>query len=292
MNTTPKITQGDFDDAMNVFDWTKIVSSFFGIWPLKQNKILSTFWLIYLIVNEIIYTTISFIELITIKIHINLLRKIIEMAKIFFIAGLGPIAAHCLLVTIVCHISGKLSVLAVKIMKINPKSFNLYNDVREIFIEHDIIIKLVENNYNLFINILQQVFSVILLFYVVGPTLLICLIGYKLLITVENGENIATILEYILYIIFLLFSLYTHCVIGESLVIESENICEAYYHFRWYDLPNNIKKYFILGILRSQKSLCLTFGEFGVFDLQTMMPVLQTSMGYLSVLRSFLNHEK
>ncbi|KAF7998199.1 hypothetical protein HCN44_009597 [Aphidius gifuensis] len=341
------------------------------------------------------------------------------LTPVFFIAGLGPIAAHCLLVTIVCHISGKLSVLAVKIMKINPKSFNLYNDVREIFIEHDIIInnlfkQIIKNsiddfniklyktteeiikflNYNkkskflckcftstMMITALFYYFTALIttlssntiddeqfennsssrlyifpyrcyIFYkinndkkylmtyaglspvffigAISPIAAKCLfitivyhISGKLSVLVSkilqidansinlyndiqeifmehkkliefdiaDDENYGSMMPYICYIVLVLFSLYIHCIVGESLVTESEKICEAYYYCNWYNMPIKIKKYFILGIVRSQKSLCLSFGKFGVFDLRTMTTIIKASMGYLSVLRSFLAAE-
>nr|AZQ24935.1 odorant receptor [Aphidius gifuensis] len=403
MNTTTRITQEDFNDALKIFNWNEKLLLIFGLWPLKKNKILSTMWLGYWILfitllfldlilnindfdhvlvnlNDTIFYIISFTEFIVIKIYSNLFKQIIKnsiddfniklyktteeiikflnynkkskflckcftstmmitalfyyftalittlssntiddeqfennsssrlyifpyrcyifykinndkkylmtyagLSPVFFIGAISPIAAKCLFITIVYHISGKLSVLVSKILQIDANSINLYNDIQEIFMEHKKLIEMGEKT--------RQAFSIILFVHFVGPTLLICLVGYKILIDIADDENYGSMMPYICYIVLVLFSLYIHCIVGESLVTESQKICEAYYYCNWYNMPIKIKKYFILGIVRSQKSLCLSFGKFGVFDLRTMTTIIKASMGYLSVLRSFLAAE-
>ncbi|XP_044001359.1 uncharacterized protein LOC122847624 [Aphidius gifuensis] len=209
-------------------------------------------------------------------------QKVLSCSPVMIVAGLYPVATDVLLITIVYYISSKLSVLSLKIANINSNSINLHDNIKEITIEHKKLIQMGKKT--------RKVFSEILLFHFIGSTTLICLVGYEIITSYASGQKTG-IATYIFYILFVFLALYVHCVVGESLVTESNKICEAYYNCNWYNMPNNIQKYCILGILRSQKMLCLTFGKFGIFNLRTMTKVVKTSMGYLSVLRSFINIE-
>nr|AZQ24898.1 odorant receptor [Aphidius gifuensis] len=231
---------------------------------------------------------------------------------VIIIGGLAPAATDFLLITIVYYVSSKLSVLSLKITNINSNSINLHNNIKEIFIEHKKLIEMGRKT--------QKIFSEILLFHFIGSTTLICLVEYQI-ITVKQNENKCImfqriliklinyivniiifvykcysygqkteIVSYISYILVIFMALYIHCVVGESLVTESKTICEAYYCCDWYNMTNGIQKDCTLGILRSQKVLCLSFGKFGIFELSTMTNVVKTSMGYLSVLRSLMTN--
>lgn len=102
-----------------------------------------------------------------------------------------------------------------------------------------------------------------------------------------NGQNsdLATLVVYMLSEFLILFAL---CNIGESLVEQSNTMCKAYQSCLWYTMPRDCAREIIFCIFRSQKNLGLSAGKFGSFRLTTLTETVKKSMGYLSVLRSFL----
>lgn len=54
-----------------------------------------------------------------------------------FVSGFGQTAADCLMVTLVFHVSGKLSVLAIRIMAIKSEPEIAKEEMKTIIIEHN-----------------------------------------------------------------------------------------------------------------------------------------------------------
>lgn len=67
--------------------------------------------------------------------------------------------------------------------------------------------------------------------------------------------------------------LFAHCVVGESLVTESNRVCEAYYSCDWYNMPRETAQAVLFCIARSQKPMGLTAGKFRTFRLSTLTDV-------------------
>ncbi|XP_047370160.1 odorant receptor 13a-like isoform X1 [Vespa velutina] len=196
-----------------------------------------------------------------------------------FISGFGQSAADCIMVTLVFHICGQMSVLALRInnIEIDPK------------VNRKEIQKVVESHARLLRmgKVVANAFSVTLLAHLFGATSLVCILGYQILTNYSNGEK-AVLISFLVFQFLVLLILYAHCTVGECLLSESTKVCDAFYACRWYDMPINNARSIILCIARSQKPMCLTAGKFSTFCLSTLTDVLRTSMGYLSVLRSFL----
>lgn len=60
---------------------------------------------------------------------------------VIIIGGLAPAATDFLLITIIYYISSKLSILSLKITKIDSNSIGLHNHIKQIFIEHKKLIE-------------------------------------------------------------------------------------------------------------------------------------------------------
>lgn len=58
-----------------------------------------------------------------------------------FVSGLGQTAADCLMVTLVFHVSGRLSVLAMRISSVKTNISNCSEELGEIIIEHNRLLK-------------------------------------------------------------------------------------------------------------------------------------------------------
>ncbi|KAL2734694.1 odorant receptor 4-like [Vespula maculifrons] len=103
----------------------------------------------------------------------------------------------------------------------------------------------------------------------------------------EMNDSITLIL-FIVYISSVITTLFIYCFIGECFIQESTNFGNAIYNYEWYNLPPTNTKFFLMCMIRTKKPQCLTSGKFAVLSLTIFTDILKTSMGYLSVLRTFV----
>ncbi|XP_018364153.1 PREDICTED: odorant receptor 4-like [Trachymyrmex cornetzi] len=198
-----------------------------------------------------------------------------------FICAFGH-TADCIMVTLVYHICGQMSVLALRINNIDTEVCDCRPEMRLVMLMHLRLLRMGK--------IIGNVFSATLLAHLLGATGLVSILGYQMLMNLSKGETgvVALLVKFFIFISIVLFILYAHCTVGENLLAESAKVFEAFYNCRWYDMSKNNARMLIICMARSQKPLCLIAGKFTIFCLRTLTDVLKTSMGYLSVLRSFL----
>ncbi|XP_019696521.1 odorant receptor 85b-like isoform X1 [Harpegnathos saltator] len=196
-----------------------------------------------------------------------------------FVSGFGQSAADCIMVTLVFHICGQMSVLALRINNIDTDPFSCQREIRNVVRMHLRLLRMG--------RAIEKAFSVTLLAHLLGATSLVCILGYQILTNVAKGES-GVLVTFLIFQFLVLLILYAHCTVGESLLTESAKVCEAFYDCHWYNMSTENARIIVLCMARSQKPLCLRAGKFNTFCLSTLTDVLRTSMGYLSVLRSFL----
>ncbi|XP_014230582.1 putative odorant receptor 92a [Trichogramma pretiosum] len=192
-----------------------------------------------------------------------------------FISGFGQSAADCLMVTLVYHLSGQLAVLSMRIEKIDGDAKELRRHVAR----HAKLLRMGK--------IIEEAFSAIEFGHLIGATSLVCLLGYQILVCLSIGEY-SVLVSLFAFIFLVLLVLYAHCTVGESLIAESNRVCEAYYNCNWIDMRPENARLLILCMARSQKPLRLTAGKFTDLCYQTFTDSIKTSMGYLSVLRAVM----
>ncbi|TGZ54087.1 putative odorant receptor 13a [Temnothorax longispinosus] len=163
-----------------------------------------------------------------------------------FVSGFGQSAADCIMVTLVFHICGQMSVLALRINNIDTEVCDCKGEVRHVVRMHIRLLRMGQ--------IIGKAFSVTLLAHLVGATSLVCILGYQIL---------TIILPFLLI-------LYAHCTVGENLLTESAKVCQAFYDCHWYNMSKTNARMIILCMARSQKPLCLTAGKFTIFCLSTL----------------------
>ncbi|KAK2574918.1 hypothetical protein KPH14_002609 [Odynerus spinipes] len=212
------------------------------------------------------------------NLQIYVITYILEMPFVF-ISGFGQTAADCIMVTLVFHICGQMSVLALRINNIDVDPMNSKKEIKKVVESHTRLLRMGKT--------VADAFSATLLAHLLGATSLVCVLGYQILTNFANGEK-AVLISFLVFQFVVLLILYAHCTVGECLLTESAKVCEAFYACQWYDMPIESARCIVLCMARSQNPLCLTAGKFNTFCLSTLTDVLKTSMGYLSVLRSFL----
>ncbi|KAF3054299.1 Odorant receptor 359 [Nylanderia fulva] len=155
------------------------------------------------------------------------------------------------------------SVLSMRITNINTELLSCRREMRHAVRMHIRLLRMGST--------IEKAFNITLLAHLLGATSL----------NFAKGEK-GVLVTFLIFQFLVLLILYAHCTVGENL------LTERFYKCLWYDMPIENARTVILCMARSQKPLCLTAGKFTIFCLSTLTDVLKTSMGYLSVLRSFM----
>nr|UEN71235.1 olfactory receptor 52 [Gregopimpla kuwanae] len=187
------------------------------------------------------------------------------------------VTSICLLVALVFNVCGQLSVLSYRIVTLNPSESDDANSVfRKFVTQHLRVIWMAKS--------IENVFQMLLLNELVGTTVVLGLIAYSSLTTLDNAEGaaLATFGSYTLSMIILV---YANCLVGEHLNIESERLRDAFYQCNWLELPKSYRKALLICI-RAQVPLQLTAGGFYPFTHESFTDIIKKSGAYVSMLRT------
>ncbi|XP_043276952.1 odorant receptor 49a-like [Venturia canescens] len=185
--------------------------------------------------------------------------------------------------TLILHVCGKLSVLVIRIKKLDLSKIESDEFSRRVFRD------IVERHLEILemAQAINQVFGLLLLEELLICTLLIGLTSYNVLQNVDFQET-GEFLTYFFYGCLMLLLIYGYCVAGEYLITESGNLYEAYYQCQWYDMSESFKKELIICMIGATKPIQLNAGGFYIFSLFSFMSILKTSAGYISMLRTMI----
>ncbi|CAD6213298.1 GSCOCT00004010001.2-RA-CDS, partial [Cotesia congregata] len=200
-----------------------------------------------------------------------------------FISGLGHVTSGCFLIMLSFHVSGRLAVLATRIDALKYRKEGHRKELNEIIFEHSRLLNMGEG--------IKKAYATSLLIYLMNGSILICIIGYQILLIFTLGikKNLTPFFVFIMtvYLVITIF-----CILSEHLIAESKKVSNAFWNCQWYNMDQDCTKDIIFCIKRSQKPLCLRAGAFVTFGNNTLTEVTKTAMGYLSVLRNFLLAEQ
>ncbi|XP_067214159.1 odorant receptor 4-like [Linepithema humile] len=146
-----------------------------------------------------------------------------------------------------------------------------------IIVEHQIRIRnflqLVENTLR-YSNLVE----------IVGCTIIICLVGYCIIMEWEDNNAVA-ILTYVESLIAVFINIFILCYMGEYITTQAEEICWTSCTLDWYRLPINTARDMILVIVASNVSPRLTAGKFMELSFRTFGDVIKSAVIYLNILR-------
>ncbi|XP_051172686.1 odorant receptor 47a-like [Leptopilina boulardi] len=190
--------------------------------------------------------------------------------------------SETLLATLIFHLVGRIEILRNEIGNISfpPKTVNskryLIDFIKKIVNQHRKLIIISQK--------IEAIYSYICLIQFFTSTITLCLAGY-LIITVDELD-LVLILKYISFILLMLLQSFAICCCGEILLTKSSSIPQSISDCSWYETsPENIKLLLMI-IMRTQKPMMLTVGKFTELSLRGFTKILQTSVSYLSVLRT------
>ncbi|XP_071637394.1 odorant receptor 4-like isoform X2 [Temnothorax longispinosus] len=189
-------------------------------------------------------------------------------------------AAICLLVILVFHICGELSILSYRIRHVGEYSQAAVADrIRSFVRMHLKIIWMAKS--------VDDTFNLILLDELVGNSIVLAISLYYVIMNLEVSE-VATLFTFTFFAIIALVMLFGYCLIGDQLTQQCISVQDAYYECNWYEMPHGCKKCLLICMIRGQVMLYLTAGRFYMFSLNSFTDVIKTSLGYLSLLRTVL----
>ncbi|KAG7203375.1 hypothetical protein KM043_013448 [Ampulex compressa] len=257
------------------------VYSFCGIWPLKQAAIKKDIATdrfndteetsMYFGYNHlsITFTNVAISGGLTVAtlLYISPLKQLIHFDSI------------CLIVTLILHVCGRLSILSHRIRNITVKDKRQWHDaIRRVVKTHLKLIWMAKS--------INDVFHLVLLIELTVSCIRLSLYTY-VLITHMQISDLTIIFTFIIYVTMMLLILFAYCFTGEQLIQESKNLQAAYYHCNWEQMPKGCRTSLLICMIYAQKSYYLTAGKFYIFSLYGFTDVVKTSMAYVSMLQSF-----
>ncbi|KAL0133988.1 hypothetical protein PUN28_001122 [Cardiocondyla obscurior] len=184
-----------------------------------------------------------------------------------------------LIFTLVLHVGGQIDIICHELKSFSKDTLLRYFPVssfRMLVERHNKVISFSEN--------IEQLFSFIGLMQVVWNTLLICCLGFVLIISVYNETGVFMLVKTVFAYLAITTEAFIICFAGEYLSLKGALIARATYETLWYDMPSDRSKYIIFIIMRSQKRLAITAGKMMDLSFETFMTIMKASASYVSVL--------
>ncbi|XP_012063261.1 PREDICTED: odorant receptor 85f-like [Atta cephalotes] len=136
-----------------------------------------------------------------------------------------------------------------------------------------------------FLQLVQSTIQYTSLIQIVGSTVMICLVGYYVIMEWEK-HNVVNICAYISGLIMLWYIIFIYCYMGEQIIEQGEKVSLTTCTLEWYRLEDATARALILLITISENPLKLKAGNFIDISLRTFGNVAKMSMTYLNLLRS------
>ncbi|XP_025262839.1 odorant receptor 22c-like isoform X2 [Camponotus floridanus] len=176
---------------------------------------------------------------------------------------------NSLLITLVLHTCGQINIVQQKLSEITQTNIErgiTENIMKTLIIRHQKIISFFKN--------IERIFSNIALVQFVSNILVICCLGFLIVVSISVPNGTTVLVKSVLFYIAINLDAFIFCFVGEYLSTKSRLIGDAAYNSLWYDSNLNQHRNVLLMIMRSQKHLQLTAGKFVDLSLQQFANVL------------------
>ncbi|XP_011631014.2 odorant receptor 82a-like isoform X3 [Pogonomyrmex barbatus] len=190
---------------------------------------------------------------------------------------------NALLITLVLHVSGQIDIMRQNFLKISskkPTSESSLATIKLLINRHQRIIDLSDN--------IEDLFSNIALLQFIWNTLVICCIGFVIVISIGTEEGATMITKSLIFYIAITLEAFVFCYAGEYLSAKSKSISDAAYECFWYDLTPSECRVLMFLMLRSQKRLTITAGKMTDLSLESFTTILHVS-GQIDIMRQDLD---
>ncbi|XP_011862401.1 PREDICTED: odorant receptor 9a-like isoform X2 [Vollenhovia emeryi] len=207
--------------------------------------------------------------------------ELVLIAQFFHDLSVACIIAmlNALLVTLVLHVSGQIDIMRQGFMEISSKKSTSKSSlavIKDLINRHQRIIDLSDHIEDLFSNIALMQF--------IWNTLVICCIGFVIVISIGTEEGATMITKSLIFYVAITLEAFVFCYAGEYLSAKSKSISDAAYECIWYDLTPSECRVLMFLMLRSQKRLTITAGKITDLSLEGFTTIMKSSASYVSVL--------
>nr|AQN78425.1 olfactory receptor 23 [Meteorus pulchricornis] len=130
----------------------------------------------------------------------------------------------------------------------------------------------------------EKIYNIIILAQVGADTLLTCITGIVLLISIQSLDFVIVI-GLVVRIYLVCIQLFMYSYVGEQLSSQAEKLRMAIYDSPWYDMPPDLMRDMSLIIMRCDYSYYLTAGKIYTMNICNFKNIIKTMTSYFSILR-------
>ncbi|KDR14145.1 hypothetical protein L798_11783 [Zootermopsis nevadensis] len=144
--------------------------------------------------------------------------------------------------------------------------------------------KCIEHHHSLLIYVADMNTAFSTMFFVVFLTasILICLLGFQVIVMPPSGLMFIRVL---LHSLCTVFELGFFCWYGSEVMHKSERVYQDAYESEWQDLSSGAKQFICMIIMRAQRPAAVRAGLFGDICLPTFTTLLKNAYSYLALLQ-------
>nr|XP_012221302.1 PREDICTED: odorant receptor 13a-like [Linepithema humile] len=198
------------------------------------------------------------------------------------ISSCAYVGNDSLFLAITLHVCGQMELLKIEFRKnFAMETKNIMEDFSKLMTRHCCLLRLAQQ--------LTDAISVVLLMQFFVSSILICIMGFQLILALKVIDVVMIIKATIMLLTFL-SQLFAYSVVGEYLKSQTEKVAYSIYCSNWHCLSAKFMRNILFIIARSQQPVTFLAGNYLVVNLPTYMSVLQTSFSYLSVLRMMVDN--
>ncbi|XP_018364282.1 PREDICTED: odorant receptor Or2-like [Trachymyrmex cornetzi] len=139
-----------------------------------------------------------------------------------------------------------------------------------------------------FLQLIENTLHQACLIELMGCTMLICLLGYFIIMEWENSNRIA-MCSYFSSITSMMINVFMFCYTGEQLTVQAEEVARKSCVLEWYRLPNKDARGIVLIIIMSNLPAKITSGKIVDLSLKTYGDVVKTAVTYFNMLLKMTN---
>ncbi|XP_018406425.1 PREDICTED: odorant receptor 13a-like [Cyphomyrmex costatus] len=134
-----------------------------------------------------------------------------------------------------------------------------------------------------FLQLIEKTLHQACLIELMGCTMLICLLGYFIIMEWENSNRIA-MCSYFSSITSMMINVFMFCYTGEQLTVQAEKVARKSCVLEWYRLPNKDARGIVLIIIMSNLPAKITAGKIVDLSFKTYGDVVKTAVTYFNML--------
>ncbi|KAF3054417.1 Odorant receptor 066 [Nylanderia fulva] len=190
---------------------------------------------------------------------------------------------NTLLINLILHAGGQIDILCKWLTEMFPTEEKLSEKrslnplmIQKVIKKHQQVI--------IFSEKIEEMYTNIALVLFVSDTLIICCLGYTLVMSVGTPDGIKIIMRIILFYVVSNMEAFTFCFAGEYLTNKTSSIGDAVYNSCWYEANSKDSRFIVFMIMRSQKQLTITIGKVLDLSMERFCSIIKASASYISVL--------